>query len=90
MAQPPAPVASAAPPQESLPGDYYEQLQPPGDLEEPASVEIPAEMREPEPEEHRGMRRPSLDELERLSQHPYVQLVNQMFRSQVVDARLKV
>lgn len=77
-------------PQESLPGDYYEQLQPPGDLEESASVEVPAEMREPEPEEHRGMRRPSLDELEKLSQHPYVQRVNQMFRSQVVDARLKV
>ena len=52
-------------------------------------MELPAESPPEAEEEHRGMRRPTLDEFDELKNHPYVQRVNNVFHATIVDARLK-
>ena len=56
---------------------------------EPGLMQMATESPPDAEEEHRGMRRPTLDEFDELKKHPYVQRVNDVFHAIVVDARLK-
>lgn len=79
--------------QETLPENYYEQLQAPEDIDDMELNVLPdleIALQEEVVEEQRGMRRPTTDEFERLAQHPFVQRVHGIFRTQIVDARLRV
>lgn len=82
--------------QDVPPASFYDTLQPPPDMDDlDAMVSFSSDFQGAseksgiEEDVHVGMRRPNLDEFEALERHPFVQKVNALFRTVVVDARLK-